>query len=91
MAYVGLFLAIRSGDLELQMGSMKFMAPVFTAFDHHIYQNLISAHVADILTMPNAVVAMFQQGAFVVSITERPWHSVGTDESHEMHYNKDCK
>lgn len=46
MAYVDLFL--------------KFMAPVFTAFDHHIYQNLISAHVADILTMPNAVVAMFQ-------------------------------
>lgn len=42
MAYVGLFLAIRSGDLELRMGSMKFIAPVFTAFDHHIYQNLIS-------------------------------------------------
>ncbi len=91
MAYVGLFLAIRSGDWELRMASMKSMAPVFTAFDHPLYQKLISTHVADLLTMPGAVRTMFQQGAFVVSISERPWHSVGIDESHEMFINKDCK
>ena len=27
---------------------------------------------------------MYQQGAFVVSINGRPWHSVAIDESHEM-------
>ncbi len=91
LAYVGLFLAIRSGDWELRMASMKSMASVFTAFDHPLYQKLISMNVADILDMPDTLKSMFRQGAFVVSICERPWHSVAIDESHEMLINKDCK
>lgn len=34
---------------------------------------------------------MFQQGAWVVSVTGRPWHSVGIDEAHEMLINRECK
>ena len=34
---------------------------------------------------------MFQQGAFVVSITGLTWHSVAIDEAHEMLTNKTCK
>ena len=34
---------------------------------------------------------MFRQGAFVLSICGRPWHSVAIYESHEMLINKDCK
>lgn len=34
---------------------------------------------------------MFQQGAFVVNISGRPWHSIGIDEAHEMCINKQCK
>ena len=41
--------------------------------------------------MPVPITAMFRQGAFVVSVTGRPWHSVAIDESHEMLINKDCK
>ena len=41
--------------------------------------------------MPAPILTMFRQGAFVVSITSRSWHSVGIDESHEMLINKDCK
>jgi len=33
MAYVGLFLAIQSGDWQLRVAVMKLMAPIFTAFD----------------------------------------------------------
>ena len=43
------------------------------------------------LTMPESVITMFQQGAFVVSITGRKWHSVAIDEGHEMLINKACK
>ena len=91
MAYISLFLAIRSGDWELRVASIKSMVSVFTAFDHTTYQRLISQHLEDIATMPTPILTMFRQGAFVVSITGRPWHSVGIDEGHEMLINKDCK
>ena len=90
-AYIGLFLAIRSGDWYLRTACIKQMAPVFTAFDHTNYQKLISRHLADLLIMPQSVLTMFQQGAFVVSITGRTWHSVAIDEAHEMLINKACK
>ena len=67
------------------------MVSVFTAFDHTTYQRLISQHPEDIATMPTPILTMFRLGAFVVSITGRPWHSVGIDEGHEMLINKDCK
>ncbi len=62
MAYVGFYLAIRSGDWELRVAYLKTMAPFFTAFDHHNYQKLISQHLADILCMPPSVLFAFQQG-----------------------------
>ncbi len=91
MAYMGLFLALRSGDWHLRMASLKLMAPVFTAFDHPNYQKLISQHLGDVLCMPSALVTAFQQGAFVVSISGKNWHSVAIDEAHEMLINKECK
>ena len=60
------------------------MAAMFTAFDHPTYQRVISQHLEDVLVMPAPVRTMFQQGAFVVSVSGRPWHSVGIDESHEI-------
>lgn len=91
MAYISLFLSIQSGDWDLRVASIKSMAAVFTAFDHLTYQKVISQHLEDIATMPAPIIAMFRQGAFVVSVTGRPWHSVAIDESHEMLINKDCK
>ena len=91
MAYVSLFLAMRSGDWHLRMSSIKNMAPLFTAFDHQTYQKLISNHISDLLSLPKSVLLMFEQGAFVVNIRGRSWHSVGMDEAHEMLINKQCK
>ena len=85
MAYVSLFLAIRSGDWDLRIASFKSMAAVFTTFDHSTYQKLISRHLEDVFKMPAPIIAMFRQGAFVMSVSCRPWHSVAIDESHDMH------
>ena len=89
-AYVGLFLAIRSGDWDLRTACIKQMASVFTAFDHANYCKLISQHLADLLCMPQSILTMFQQGAFVVSVRGRTWHSVAIDEAHKMLINKAC-
>ena len=91
MGYITLFLAIRSGDWYLRMASMKLIAPLFTAFDHKTYQKLIGDHLTDLMSIPTSVLTMFQQGAFVISIRGKPWHSVGIDEAHEMLINKECK
>ena len=91
LAYIDMFLAIRSGNWTLRTASLKLMALVFTAFDQPSYQKLISQHIADVLTISPTVITAFKQGAFVVSISGRPWHSVAIDEAHEMPINKECK
>ena len=91
MAYIMLFLAMRSGNWQLRMAAIKLMVPLFTAFDHNTYQKVIAQHLADVLIMLPNILTMFQQGAFVVSIRGREWRSVGLDEAHEMLINKQCK
>ena len=91
MAYIGLYIGVRTGDWDLRTASLKLMAPLFTAFDHPTYQKLISNHIADILDMPPSLLLMLKQGGFVVSISGREGHSVAIDEAHEMFINKNIK
>ena len=91
LAYIGLFLAIRSGNWELRLASIKLMAPVFTAFDHQTYRKLIAQYLADLCTFPDEMMSIFKQGGFVVSLSGKQWHSVAVDEAHEMKINKECK
>jgi len=65
------------------------MASLFAAFDRPSYQKIIPQHLADILTYPEKIRQCFECGAFVVSIKNRPGHSVALDECHEMRINKD--
>ena len=80
MAYVTLFLAIRSGNWTLRVASIKSMATLYKAYDHPNYQKLIAQHLYNLKQWPDTLLSMFQHGAFVVSISGRPWHSVGADE-----------
>jgi len=70
-AYVGLFLAIRSGDWDLRTACIKQMASVFTAFDHANYCKLISQHLADLLCMPQSILTIFLSRC----IFGRTWHT----------------
>ena len=90
LAYVGMYLAIRSGNWNLRVGCMKMMAPIFCAYDHMTYKRLICVHIADLLTLPQPIQECFSEGGFVVSSKGRAWHSVAVDEAHEMFINKSC-
>ena len=70
---------------------MKMMVPVFCAYDHMTYKQLICHHIADILTLPEPILKYFSEGGFVVSVTGALCHSVAVDEAHEMGINKSCK
>lgn len=91
LAYVSLYLAMRSGSWDLQMSALKNMAALFTAFDRPNYSKLISQHITDTLIMPEEILSLLSKGGFVVSIHGRPCQSVGVDEAHEMCINRECK
>lgn len=91
MAYIALFMAIRSGNWNLRMAALKLMAADFAAYDHPNYQKLITQHIMDVLHMPEELVQYLQGGGFALSITGRPFHSVGLDECHEMLINRHVK
>ena len=67
------------------------MAPLFSAFDRPTYRKILPQHLADCILLPANITTSFSNGGFSVSITGRPWHSVGIDKAHEMLINKDCK
>ena len=92
MTYVSLFLAIRSGNLDLRLASIKSMAAIFTAFDHSTYQRVIIAAFGRCSCTANSNLRNVPPRCICcVSVSGRPWHSVTTDKSHEMLINKDCK
>ena len=62
---------------------------MFTAFDRPTYHKVLN--IADCVLLPAHILEDLKQGGFSVSITGRPWHSVGLDEAHEILINKDCK
>ncbi|XP_035680555.1 uncharacterized protein LOC118418656 isoform X2 [Branchiostoma floridae] len=91
MAYISLFIAIRSGNWNLRLYSYKMMAPLFHAFDHVIYSRIIPLHLCDILSCPDHILRYFQEGGFVTSINSVNYSNVALDESHEMLINRDTK
>lgn len=74
-----------------RVSSLKQMTPLFAAFDRPSYQKIITQHLADILTYPEKIRQCFEHGAFVVSIKDRPGHSVARDKCREMCINEDMK
>ena len=89
--YIALFIAIRSENWDLRMASLKSMAADFTAFDHPVYQKLITRHIVDVLSMPSELLQYFVKGGFALSISGNVLHSVALDECHEMLINKHVK
>nr|XP_054755303.1 uncharacterized protein LOC129261272 [Lytechinus pictus] len=90
-AYISLHTAMRKGDWNLRIVSLKKMAPIFQAFDRLNYASLIPAHLKMIGGLPGHIKEHFERGAFVSSISGSNFSQVGFDECHEMLINKDVK
>ena len=55
ISYFSLFIAIRYRNWHLRNGSIKLLAPIFSAFDRPIYQSLIPRHIYDVLCVKEAL------------------------------------
>lgn len=91
MAYVLLYLGIRSSNWQLRMAGLKLMSPLFSAFDRSFYSKIIPHHFAEIQTFPKHIMLSLESGGFTVSICGRSGQSVAFDEAHEMMINKEMK
>ena len=61
-SYIALFCAIRCGNLDLQLASIKCMVPVFTAFDRPTYHKALPQHLADCILLPPNILDNLKQG-----------------------------
>ena len=69
LPYVGLYIAMRSGNWNLRMCSIKEMAALFSAYDRITYQRLISRHIAELLKAPPELLSCLRDGGFVASLS----------------------
>jgi hypothetical protein len=70
LPYIGLYIAMRSGNWNLRMYSIKEMAPLFSAYDRITYQRLIPRLIAELLKAPPPeILSCLQNGGFVVSLS----------------------
>ncbi len=74
LQYIALYIAIRSGNWDLRVASLKMMAPIFSAFDHFTCKKVIAQHLADINILPSDMLSNLKQGCFSVSLTGRGVH-----------------
>ncbi|CAC5406690.1 unnamed protein product [Mytilus coruscus] len=63
MAYLGLYIGIRSRNWNLRNVSLKKLACLFNAFDRHNYLRMIPYHLADLQTFPQSVLDHFEAGS----------------------------
>lgn len=90
-SYISLYLSFRSSDWELRIAALKRLAPLFHAYDRHMYLRTIPKHLFDVLSMPETVITQLKAGGFSATITGKNWQQLALDEAHESYINLDVK
>lgn len=91
LAYVMLYIAMRTNNWPLRVASLKLIAPLFHAFDRPLYLRLVPRHLSDLLVMPSSILEHLAAGGFSVTITGREDSHLALDEAHESYINLDLK
>ena len=90
-AYIGLYLAVRSGNWELRNSSLKLLAEMFFAYSRDKYEVLVVNSLADSITYPKEIIDHFLNGEWTVSVKGKPFHNQAMDEAHETIINRKLK
>ena len=91
LAFISMYISIRSSQWDLRLASIKNMVAVFAAFDRPNYHRLLPQHIADLFLAPPSILEALSDGGFTASLSGRFYHDIALDEAHEMLINKDMK
>ena len=91
LAYIGLYLANRSGNWNLRLHSLKTMLPLFFAVPSHYYFKHLPQHIADLQKFPKDILHNLQCGGFTMNQSGTKWSNLCLDEMHERSINKELK
>ena len=86
--------AVRRGNWDLLLESIRDIIPFFFAYDHINYARYTTVMLADMLSLPDKfpdVYAEFKKGNFSAQISDGSFSRVETDKIIEMTLNKDTK
>ncbi len=89
--YIGLHLAVRSGNWNLRVGCLKKMIALFRVCDFRNYAKFLPKHIADLRLIPEQILDNLKAGGFVCSLKGTPFESQAFDETHESTINRDVK
>ena len=90
-AYLGYFMAIRSGNWQLRNSCLPKLSELFFAYSHNKYEELVCKSMKDCMKLPTEVLGAFLRGEWTVSAKGIPFHSQAMDEAHESLVNKSTK
>ena len=79
--------SLLQGNFELYIGSLKKLVPWTFALDHINYARWLPIHLLDMLLLKHKhpeVYAAFQDGGFVVQLSNKPFSAISMDQAHEM-------
>ena len=86
--------AVRCGNWDLLLESIRDIIPFFFAYDHINYARYTTVMLADMLSLPDKfpdVYSEFEKGNFSAQISDGSFSRVETDKIIEMTLNKDTK
>ncbi|CAB1121562.1 unnamed protein product [Ectocarpus sp. CCAP 1310/34] len=90
MAYLAVYIGIRTGDFDLREAAIRKIAPLFLGYNKNLCHALCIQHLADIARLSPAE-RLFISETFSLSRSGKPGKNTGLDEIQEMTMNKDIK
>ena len=85
--YIAYFTAVRSGNWVLRNSSLRALTPLFFAYNHYKYEEVVTTAIIDSLTISDEDLSCFLSGGWTVSAKGKPHHNLALDEAHECMIN----
>lgn len=88
LGYMALYSGVRTGNFDLRMAGLEWLAPIFFSYAKPKYMDLLASAMANKMLLPAHILEQFEKGEFVVSAEGHQGRSQAMDEAHETNINR---